>query len=68
MPSCSAPRNYDSTTNGIAMKKIMIVPCAEKIWSKCSGGRYSAHAGGNRPRAHHDRVTEAAQHHDERQR
>ena len=26
----------------IATKKIMIVPCAEKIWSKCSGGRYPA--------------------------
>ena len=24
----------------MATKKIMIVPCAEKIWSKCSGGRY----------------------------
>jgi hypothetical protein len=25
--------------NGIAMKKIMMVPCELKIWSKCSGGR-----------------------------
>ena len=25
--------------NGMAMKKIMIVPCELKIWSKCSGGR-----------------------------
>jgi hypothetical protein len=25
--------------NGIAMKKIMIVPCEEKIWLKWSGGR-----------------------------
>ena len=24
----------------MATKKIMMVPCAEKIWSKCSGGRY----------------------------
>ena len=25
---------------GMAMKKIMIVPCELKIWSKWSGGRY----------------------------
>ena len=40
MPSCSGTAKFISpTTNGIAMKKIMMVPCAEKIWSKCSGGR-----------------------------
>ena len=40
-PSCSGTTKFIiPITNGIAMKKIMIVPCAEKIWSKCSGGRY----------------------------
>ena len=40
-PSCSGTTKFISPiTNGIATKKIMIVPCAEKIWSKCSGGRY----------------------------
>ena len=40
-PSCSGTTKFISPiTNGIAMKKIMIVPCAEKTWSKCSGGRY----------------------------
>ena len=39
-PSCSGTAKFISPImNGIAMKKIMIVPCAEKIWSKCSGGR-----------------------------
>ena len=40
-PSCSGTTKFIiPITNGIAMKKIMIVPCAEKIWSKCSGGKY----------------------------
>ena len=40
-PSCSGTTKFiRPITNGIAMKKIMMVPCAEKIWSKCSGGRY----------------------------
>ena len=28
--------------NGIAMKKIMMVPWALNTWSKCPGGRYPA--------------------------
>jgi hypothetical protein len=33
-PSCSGTTKFISPiTNGIATKKIMIVPCAEKIWS-----------------------------------
>ena len=40
MPSCSGTTKFiNPMMNGIAMKKIMIVPCAEKIWSKCSGGK-----------------------------
>ena len=32
-PSCSGRTKFISPmTNGIAPKKIMIVPCAEKIW------------------------------------
>ena len=39
-PSCSGTTTLIiPTTNGIAMKKIMMVPWAEKIWSKCSDGR-----------------------------
>ena len=39
-PSCSGTTKFISPiTSGIATKKIMMVPCAEKIWSKCSGGR-----------------------------
>ena len=33
-PSCSGTAKFISPImNGIAVKKIMIVPCAEKIWS-----------------------------------
>ena len=33
-PSCSGTAKFISPImNGIATKKIMIVPCAEKIWS-----------------------------------
>jgi len=33
-PSCSGTTKFIiPITNGIAMKKIMIVPCAAKIWS-----------------------------------
>ena len=33
-PSCSGTTKFISPiTNGIATKKIMMVPCAEKIWS-----------------------------------
>ncbi len=33
-PSCSGTTKFmRPMTNGIATKKIMIVPCAEKIWS-----------------------------------
>jgi hypothetical protein len=33
-PSCSGTTKFISPiTNGMATKKIMIVPCAEKIWS-----------------------------------
>ncbi len=40
-PSCNGTTKFiRPITNGIAMKKIMIVPWAENIWSKCSGGRY----------------------------
>ena len=39
-PSCSGMAKFISPiTNGIATKKIISVPCAEKIWLKCSGGR-----------------------------
>ncbi len=39
-PICSGMTKLISPVrNGIAMKKIMIVPCEEKIWSKCSGAR-----------------------------
>ena len=39
-PSCNGTTKFiKPTTNGIATKKIMIVPCAEKIWLKWSGGR-----------------------------
>ncbi len=40
MPSCSGTAKFiRPIMKGIAMKKIMMVPCAEKIWLKCSGGR-----------------------------
>ncbi len=40
VPICSGMmRLISPVMNGIAMKKIMIVPCELKIWSKCSGGR-----------------------------
>ncbi len=40
IPSCSGTAKFiNPITSGIATKKIMMVPCAEKIWSKCSGGR-----------------------------
>jgi hypothetical protein len=33
-PSCRGTTKFMSpTTNGMATKKIMIVPCAEKTWS-----------------------------------
>ena len=33
-PSCSGTTKFISPTmNGMAMKKIMMVPCVEKIWS-----------------------------------
>ena len=40
VPICSGTTMLISPVrNGIAMKKIMMVPCELKIWSKCSGGR-----------------------------
>ena len=39
-PSCSGTTKFiRPMTNGIATKKIIIVPWAEKIWLKWSGGR-----------------------------
>ena len=72
MPSCSGTAKFmRPTTNGIAMKKIMMVPCAKE---KVGYGNVRAAdspvrtAGRDRLlRAHHDRVAEAAQQHDERQ-
>ena len=40
VPICRGTAMFISPVmNGMAMKKIMIVPCELKIWSKCSGGR-----------------------------
>ncbi len=39
-PICSGRMQFiRPMMNGMAMKKIMIVPCALNTWSKCSGGR-----------------------------
>jgi hypothetical protein len=39
-PSCKGTTRFiNPITNGIATKKIMMVPWAENIWLKCSGGR-----------------------------
>jgi len=64
--SAAVPRKFiKPTTNGMAMKKIMIVPCAEKDLVVVLGRQEAcATAGGQRLlRAHHDRVAEAAQQH-----
>ena len=36
---CGMTKLISPVRNGMATKKIMIVPCEEKIWSKWPGGR-----------------------------
>jgi hypothetical protein len=67
MPSCSGTAKFISRCERHRHEEDHDGAVRRKIWSKCSGGRYPGRRPAGLLGAHHDRIREAAQQHEQRQ-